>query len=191
MSSPASSGSLNADDEQLIQLLYLGTLHAAANKTCKDRNNIKYASGVANQAASLPEMEKFFCKLAQICDTRKGGTTVTALVCLKGKKGPEYILAANKRKSGELKETTAFLSDLLEYVANPPKTSNSKNSDSKNPNTKPLQKQVLWRILEHNIPRLEIYLKDLNSALKECISDCEDEENPAGEFQKWQHGFID
>jgi hypothetical protein len=167
MSSPASSSSLDTSDDQLIQLLYLGTLHAAINETCKERNNIKYASGTANPAASLPELEKFLCKLALICDTTKGGTTVTSLVCLKGRKGPEYVLASNQRKEGELKDTVAFLSDLLDLVAEAEKPA---ATSKKSLIPKPLQKQVLWRILEFNAPRIGIYLKDLVSALEGCKS---------------------
>jgi hypothetical protein len=188
MSSPASSSSLDTSDDQLIQLLYLGTLYAAINETCKERMNIKYASGTANPAASVPELEKFLCKLALICDTTKGGTTVTSLVCLKGHKGPNYVLTSNQRKEGELKDTVAFLSDLLELVA---KAKKPEATSPKSLIPKPLQKQVLWRILEFNAPRIGIYLNDLVSALERCRSDSSPIGSTVGQFHSNNNNFLD
>ncbi|UKZ52914.1 hypothetical protein TrVGV298_006700 [Trichoderma virens] len=85
---------------------------------------------------------------------------MTALVCLKGTEGPEYIFTSNYRKETELKETKSFLSNLLIFIGtNPDKLG-----------AKPLQKQVLWRSLEFNFDKLEFYLKALTNALENCIA---------------------
>jgi hypothetical protein len=136
----------------------------AVNKACMKRAGTTYISGSGRKDKTLTEFQKFLTKLALICDTLKGehGRTVTALVCLKGINGPEYILTSNFRKPEELKQTKLFLSELLTFVG--------VNPDKLQP--KPLQKQVLWRSLVFNFDKVDFYLKTLIDALDDCI-DCE------------------
>jgi len=104
----------------------------------------------------------FVNKLAQVCDNRQGGSTVTALVVLQGHGGPEFIIGSNQREEFDLADTQDFVQRLLELVA-------------KNPlqlKRKPLLKRVLWSILLFNIPRVEAYLDYLLRYLGECIADC-------------------
>lgn len=159
-----SQTSFNASvEEKLAQLQHLCVLLAAANEACKVRSDVKYASGTADadKSKSLPDFQRFLCKLAQICDTQKGGKTITGLVCLRSPQGAEYLISSNQRKDTELQQTTEYLSGLLNYIATNPE-------DLK---PKPLQKQVLWRILERNFDRLVIYLRELSGALESCIAD--------------------
>ncbi|KAL6897627.1 hypothetical protein GGI43DRAFT_97920 [Trichoderma evansii] len=161
-SSPASRVTGPLNENKLEQLSYLCFLLGAINLACKKREGITYASGSGNKDKTLTEFQKFLTKLALICDTVKGegGRTVTALVCLKGINGPEYIFTSNFRKEAELEEAKLFLSGLLKFVGTNP--DNFKTA-------KPLQKQVLWKSLEFNSDKLESYLRSLIDALDDCI----------------------
>ncbi|KZL80874.1 hypothetical protein CI238_01917 [Colletotrichum incanum] len=144
---------------KVVQLFYLCSLFAAVNESCKDMNNITYSSANSDNDRAPTPFQVFLCKLAQICDTEKGGDTITALVALRGANGPAYRFASNNRKKTELDDTKKFLSDLLDFVG--------KNPDGLA--EKPLKKQVLWRILEFNFPRVDWYLKRVVISIGECI----------------------
>lgn len=103
------------NEDTLERLSHLCLLLVAINEACKKRERIAYIPGKGAKDKTLTEFQKFLNKLAMICDTRKGdhGATVTALVCLSGIHGPEYIFTSNFRKEAELEETKSFLSDLL------------------------------------------------------------------------------
>lgn len=177
MQSPATPSSPAPGQSKLEQLSHLCILLAALNETCKVMGTTQFSSGNFCGDGSLSSFQVFLNKLAQICDTQKGGDTMTALACLKGSRGPEYIFCCNSRRVSELEQTKTFLSDILEFVAT--------NPDSLG--TKPLQKQVLWRILEFNFDKLNFYLKTLASELEYCISDCQDSDE--GE-SKCNHGWV-
>jgi hypothetical protein len=149
-------------EEKLLCLVSLCILLVAINEACKAKNHVTYSSGHTDHDSRLTDYQNFLCKLAQICDIQKGGDTVTALVALRGSQGPSYLFASNNRKEMELERAKKFLFDLLDTVG--------RNAD--NLNEKPLRKQVLWRILEFNFPRFSLYLKNLTSALADCIEDC-------------------
>ncbi|KAM3458995.1 hypothetical protein MY3296_000142 [Beauveria thailandica] len=144
------------------QLACLSLLYEAVNETCRAGTEAAYSSGVAGQEESLSDTETFLCKLAQICDSQKGGDTITALACLTGRDGLEYILCSNSRQDSELNECVRFLTKLLNHVMmNPDKLQ-----------AKALRKQVLWRILKFNIGRVSLYLKALFVMVDMCINDC-------------------
>ncbi|KAM0543165.1 hypothetical protein ACHAPJ_012463 [Fusarium lateritium] len=158
----------NEDQQRQYQSLCI--VLQAVNEACKQRSDIRYSSGSSCSDASLNDLQKLLCKLAQILDNQKGGNCVTALVALKGRCGPEYVFASNLRKEPELQRVKSFLSELLTYAGNPPP------EQHKNP--KALQKQLFGKIVEFNFPRLEVYLKGLGSALKACIVCCECSKDP-------------
>ncbi|KAI5459692.1 hypothetical protein BGZ63DRAFT_425661 [Mariannaea sp. PMI_226] len=159
MTSSTSRTPTTLGNEQQRQYQRLCILHRAVNEVCKTRSDVKYASGDSCSDASLTDYQKFLCKLAQVCDSEKRGGTVTALVVLKGTKGPEYLFVSNMRKRIELERTKTFLNQLLGYVGeNPDKLG-----------VKPLQKIVLGRILEFNCLRLSEYLNSVVSSLTNCI----------------------
>lgn len=163
-SSSTSRIAILLNEKKLKQLSYLGLLLVAMNKACIAREGIAYMSGSGSKGKPLTEFQKFLTKLALICDTVKGeyGRTMTALVCLRGINGPDYIFTSNFRKEAELEEAKSFLSSLLTFVGT--------NPDSLMP--KALQKQVLWKILVFNFSKLEFYLGALVDALDNCI-ECE------------------
>ncbi|TQV90614.1 hypothetical protein IF1G_10766 [Cordyceps javanica] len=148
--------------EQERQLACLSLLYEAVNETCRAGADAVYSSGATGQEESLSDTETFLCKLAQVCDSQKGGDTITALACLRGRHGLEYTICSNSRPDSELNECVKFLTKLLNYI-------------SMNPNAlqpKALRKQVLWRILKFNIGRVSFYLKALFPIVAQCIDDC-------------------
>lgn len=163
------------NEDTLERLSHLCLLLVAINEACKKRERIAYIPGKGAKDKTLTEFQKFLNKLAMICDTRKGdhGATVTALVCLSGIHGPEYIFTSNFRKEAELEETKSFLSDLLTFVGT--------NPNKLHP--KPLQKQVLWKSFVFNYSKLKFYLGSLIDALEECI-DCEGHRGSPGQYNK-------
>lgn len=151
------------EEGKLNRLYSLCLLAAAINQTCRSRNGIEYASGDGgSRDESLGKFERLLCKLAFVCDTMKsGGQTMTAMVCLKGKDGPEYLFASNQRNVSDLEKTKKDLLGLLMFV--------SENPDDLE--EKALHKQVLWRILELNFHRLSQYMKMLSRELDVCVED--------------------
>ncbi|KAK1505495.1 hypothetical protein CABS01_00963 [Colletotrichum abscissum] len=114
-------------------------------------------------ASQFQVFRSFVEKLAQVCDNERGGQTVTSFTVLEGEDGPEYVFGSNHRDADELSETQQFAEDLLTLVG--------KNPTGLKP--KPLAKQVLWKILLFNLPRLDIYLNNVGKHLDACIDDCE------------------
>ena len=86
---------------------------------------------------------------------------MTAMVCLKGKDGPDYLFTSNLRNESELEITKNDLIGLLKFVS----------LNSANLEEKALHKQVLWKILELNFDRLGQYLKILSRELADCVEE--------------------
>lgn len=173
-SSSTSRIAVRLNESNQEQLSYLCLLLVAVNKACMKREDTIYISGSGIKSKTLTEFQKLLTMLAMICDTLKGdhGRTVTALVCLKGINGPEFILTSNCRKQAELEETKLFLCNLLTFVGtNPDKLQQ-----------KPLQKQVLWRSIVFNFDKVNIYLSSLIDALDTCI-DCECQRGSVGQYK--------
>ncbi|KAK1977109.1 hypothetical protein LZ30DRAFT_753056 [Colletotrichum cereale] len=140
---------MESTNDKDLQLFYLSSLFGAVNESCRKINNVTYSSGNSPGHRVLSPFQIFLCKLAQICDTEKGGDTITALVALKAANGPGYLFASNNRKAADLDSTRKFLGDLLDFVGRNPEDLAEKA----------LKKMVLWRILEFNFPRVNYYLK--------------------------------
>lgn len=126
----------------------------------------------------------FVYKLAQICDSERGGNTITAIAVLEGRDQPEYVIASNQRRQYQLDDVSSFLRGLLESIAQKAK---AKAEDKMRRQT--LQKQVLWDILRFNMSRVKPYLSNLSKYLEECIAHCSrqqdtDSEQKAVKFHK-------
>lgn len=150
-----------ADKE--TQLACLSFLYEAINETCRASADVTHSSGLACPEENLSDTEIFLCKLAQICDSKRGGDTITAVACLKGPGGnPEYILSSNARQDSDLNSCVGYLRGLLNYVI--------ENPDGLKPRA--LRKQILWRILEFNVGRVGLYIKVLFGTMEHCIDSC-------------------
>lgn len=149
------------------QPLYFAiTLEVALTNVCKQNDANFDGSSFGESDTLMPQQHAFSCfvnKLAQVCDNRRRGKTITSFVVLQGDIGPVYVFGSNRRKDQELVETQAFVSSLLKLVG--------QNPTELGP--KPLEKQVLWRILFFNLSRIEEYLDGVNKYLEKCMEDCQ------------------
>lgn len=161
--------------KEAVQLAYVNSLFTAVNKSCRQMNDISYTSGGTDDERVLSPFETFLCKLAQICDTKKGGDTITGMVALKGNTGPTYLFAQNNRKEMELESAKTFLKGILTFV--------STNPDGLG--GKAMQKAVLWRILEFNFPRIKFYLNQVEIWIEKCIGNCNAEPGKSSLMHSW------
>jgi hypothetical protein len=118
-----------------------------------------------NYKAKMPDLKAFqfyINKLAQVCDNKCGGNTISALAILQGSLGPHYVLGSNWKDTRGLETTKKFMQALLDLVG--------KNPD--NLQTPALGKRVLWFILSFSFPQLQGYLQLLSTAAQECLESC-------------------
>ena len=158
----------NSRSAKIRQVFCLCVLDLVLNQTCKAKDNIEYASGDATNDSNLTDYPTFLHKLAQVCDFKKGGDAVTALIVVKGDRGPEYNVVSNTGAATQ--RVGEFLHSFLTYIGTNPKGLKDK----------PLQKQVLWQIMEFNSLRINAYLNGLLKALDECIHECIHYSDPNG-----------
>ncbi|KAI1874422.1 hypothetical protein JX265_004630 [Neoarthrinium moseri] len=139
--------------EKALNNFYNTTQHGSVHKT-----NIQGESLISDQ-----QWFSFFMnKLAQACDSERGGKTVSAITILQGLDGPVFLLASNQRDDDELDKAKSFVEKLLRLVGDNPDRLKKK----------PRVKQVLNQILEFGIKRVDLYLKYLEIHLDECIACC-------------------
>lgn len=100
----------------------------------------------------------FMNKLAQICDTRSKGPTVTAVVALSLPDRVQYRFASNQRSEGELEQMKAYVTDILHTLRD------WTEEESLLVKAKLLQKVVLF-----TRPRLEGYIRAVAKYSIECL----------------------
>lgn len=155
---------MDAMSSKKQQLACLNRIQHAANQTWKVNANATSNNSGNGSDQSLTPFQRFECKLAQVIQPEKGAATIAALTCLKDANGrAEFILTSNSLKDTEIEDVVNFLRDLLTYTRDNPEDLKSK----------PLQKQVMWRILEFNFGKVRCYLQSLILALEQCIAECE------------------
>ena len=107
--------------------------------------------------------QTFLNKIAQVCDSRPRGSTVTAFAVFRGPGGRAvYLFGSNCRTRTELIDTRRFIKSLLEFVGVNPK--GLRHSA--------LVRQALRDILSFNTQRVGTYLKAITKYLDICILDC-------------------
>lgn len=134
-------------------------LHALT-QFCMNNNALKKQEPVSNVALQNSEQlfHDFMNKLAQICDSNRGGATVTANVALMDNEGVEYRFASNRRTEAELKTMEDFIEEILSSL----KTWTPANSAQ-------VKAKVLQKIVAFNHLRLRIYVQDIYKHSQECI----------------------
>ncbi|KXH38778.1 hypothetical protein CNYM01_03512 [Colletotrichum nymphaeae SA-01] len=108
-------------------------------------------------------------KLAQLCDNRRGGDTVTAVAIIQLPDCLVYAFASNQRSPKEIKEAETFLLDLFEYLS---QTSASSSDFMEDATSKPAS-SILEKILAFNHERVQCYRIGLVQGLTKCIEDCD------------------
>ncbi|KAI1840914.1 hypothetical protein JX266_012850 [Neoarthrinium moseri] len=155
-----------SENEDNLSLLYKLVVLEKAMTKFYDSVMKRSDSQTSPQGESILSDEHCFRfsmnKLAQACDSERGGKTVSAITALQGVDGTVFVLASNQRDADELKTTTIFLERLLGLIGENPN----------NLKKKALAKLVLYQILEFCIKRVDLYLKYLGISLDECIACC-------------------
>ncbi|KAK5661878.1 hypothetical protein OQA88_9986 [Cercophora sp. LCS_1] len=143
---------------------------------------------------STSRQESYFVfvnKLAQICDSKRGGDTVTAFAVLQPN-SVEYRFASNGRKASELKKVKAYITDILTVLDRAPQRdialAATKHKGS-------LFSDVLVKIIVFNRRRLECYIRALQADVSKCIQDAsevavEDEADSDGEVSHKVAEFL-
>ncbi|UQC88678.1 uncharacterized protein CLUP02_14203 [Colletotrichum lupini] len=108
-------------------------------------------------------------KLAQICDNRRGGETITSVAIIQLPDCLVYAFASNQRSPKEIKEAETFLLDLFEYLSNTSATSSVLMEEA----TSKSATYVLEKILAFNHERVQCYRIGLVHGLTQCIKDCD------------------
>lgn len=108
----------------------------------------------------------FVNKLAHICDSEKGGSTVTALMVLRRETktdAPHYWFAANRQTLDNLQTTAAFVKRILRKVGEAPVDPDNQHV---------VRKSMLYDILRFNRHRVLLYLEKLRLQVAECLKRC-------------------
>ncbi|KAH8666855.1 hypothetical protein BX600DRAFT_497583 [Xylariales sp. PMI_506] len=142
--------------------------------------NESYRANCETKAADIPcnmyaELEELFhylvSKLGQLCDSRRGGYTVTAFAILQKFEKVEYVFASNKRTRTELETTKAYITSILESL----RDGSSEDGDEQ----RDIRAEILQDVLVFNYNRITAYLRNLKTALEQCIGLCEHESTNA------------
>jgi len=93
-------------------------------------------------------------KLAHVCDTKRGGETVTGVAILQDVDRVVYVVASNERSHSALEKLARFIHSLFELVrgVDPPFT------------------QVFHHVLGNNLPRIKCYLNNIAKKIDFCVS---------------------
>ncbi len=110
-------------------------------------------------------------KLCHVCDSDKGGSTVTSFFILQGQNVVHYWFASNRRTTEELEDTALFVGRLLRKVGQAPGQADWKEM---------ILKDLLVDIARFNRNRIAIYLKTLPSRIEDCLQKCEEEDANEG-----------
>jgi hypothetical protein len=119
-------------------------------------------------AVDLDDEERVFhhfvSRLGQICDSRKGGFTVTSFAVLQQPDKIEYVFASNRRSKTELETVAGYISSILSMLSSCTIQSPERNQEYK--------KTLLREILKFNFDRVKQYAKGIKLALQGCIEWC-------------------
>lgn len=116
----------------------------------------------------------FLNRLASICDSTKGGKTVTSITILDGEDKFTYAFGCNQVNTGDLYETRDFLTALLKKLSG----AHGLGQEEK----RSAEKDVLKMILTFNSPRISCYLGELKKSIGQCLEYCRRQTSADGEY---------
>jgi len=119
----------------------------------------------------------FVCKLAHVCDSKRGGDEVTSFAILQTGR-IQYWFASNQRNERALNKVMEFVADILNMLGSA--TSEDIETAILGPQSQ-LFSQLLTVILAFNARRIGSYLKDVPKNLGVCIESLIDESSADGE----------
>jgi hypothetical protein len=100
----------------------------------------------------------FVNKLGQLCDSERGGNTVTAFVVLQFPDHIQYRFTSNQRKDEDLDHARTFITHILETLC-------LMDRDD-------MPSHILQKALSFTRPRVAGYVKQLKIHAVTCISAC-------------------
>ncbi|KAL6859251.1 hypothetical protein J3F83DRAFT_763357 [Trichoderma novae-zelandiae] len=116
---------------------------------------------------------QLFCalvnKLGHVCDSEKGGETVTSFVVLENEADPRrahYVFAVNRQADGQLQSTATYVRTLLRKVGQAPE-GQANQHDARH--------SLLYHVLRFNRPRVSVYLRELRTQTALCLEKCRSE----------------
>lgn len=107
----------------------------------------------------------FINKMAQICDSKRGGDTVTSAVALQYPEKIQYRFASNQRNRMELETVRLFVNDILLTLQRWTGESPGSPRSSK----KTVIASLLQKIIGFNRPRLQHYVKQVAEKSETCL----------------------
>jgi hypothetical protein len=139
----------------------------------KKNNDLPHGTG---EDSDEHLFRNFVSRLGQICDSRPGGSTVTAFAVLQHSDQVEYVFGSNRRKHVELETTRAYIRAVLTSLR---ESSNYEDDDQR----EKYLSNLLRDVLTFNRERVQRYLTGLTAALQACITICVRESSSTGEFK--------
>ena len=129
--------------------------------------------GATKATAKLPQPDKpinmgndeevfqaFVNKLCHVCDSEKGGSTITSFLILQnGHREVHYWFASNRRSEKALESTAFFVRQLFRRIAQGPSQPDQQDT---------LRKNLLLDVALFNRSRITVYLNTLRNQLREC-----------------------
>lgn len=140
-------------------------------------NTASIPSGLEREAGSDGLFRCFVNKLAQICDSKHGGDTVTAIAILQPG-SIEYRLSSNCRNENQFRLVKEHLTDILDSLGNV-----SEEALTDTFLMAELHSDILLKVLVFNRRRLKVYIAGFLGNLDFCLASCDSEERPGGAFQ--------
>lgn len=137
----------------------------AATQACMHNLAPKVPDQHFDRANMVPKQifHDYLNKLAQICDNKPYGTTVTAVAVLVYPDKVQYRFASNQRNAQEQTRLKAFVEDILNDLQGwTMKKDRSQREE--------VRLRVLRKVVAFNRPRLQKYVKALAEHSKQCLS---------------------
>ena len=128
----------------------------------------------SSDMAQSPEhtFQWFVNTLAQLCDSEKGGKTVTAFTVMQYPDGIEYRFTSNQRDTEDFIRTQDFASSILHILGN--MQGCEKQSVISN---------ILRKSLSFSRSRVTVEVRILKARAEECISACKIENTDECEYE--------
>jgi hypothetical protein len=144
-------------------------LFRALHRACRQGRRLSalYSALDWDQRSVTSAEHHFQCfvnKLAQVCDSKRGGATVSSFAVTQTPDRIIYVFAANKGNASQLESTKSFVVSLLRLAASASLQSSQDKLTAHG--------TLLRKILQFNKGRVKTYLVCLVKNLGLCIEDC-------------------
>ncbi|KAF5973023.1 hypothetical protein FBULB1_8486 [Fusarium bulbicola] len=141
-------------------------LYKALTVITHERGALRPAEAPERPRTEEERYHHFLHKLASICDSTKGGKTVTSIAILDEEEQYKYVFACNQISDGDLSDTqdllTTVLTSLCDFHTFPLHKKTTVEND------------ILKKILSFNSSRINCYLNALKAKnIVECLEYCQ------------------